>query len=102
MANFVKVATHGELKPGEGKSLLVENVPIALFYVGDKYYAIEDTCCHRGGPLGEGSVDGLSVACPWHGWEFDLVTGECRTNPGARQRTYEVKVEGNDILVGLE
>ncbi|MGB9692657.1 MAG: Rieske (2Fe-2S) protein [Candidatus Sumerlaeaceae bacterium] len=101
MPQAVKVAKHGELKPGEGKAVEVNNVAVALFYVDGKYFAVADSCCHRGGPLSEGTVDGLAVACPWHAWEFDLATGACLTNPGAKQPVFEVKLEGEDVLVVL-
>ncbi len=101
MPQAVKVAKHGELKPGEAKAVEVNEVPVALFYVNGNYYAVADSCCHRGGPLSEGTVDGLVVSCPWHGWEFDLTTGTCVTNPSARQPVFEVKVEGDDVLVVL-
>ncbi len=101
MAERVKVAKHGELKDGEAKAVVVNDVPVALFYVGGKYYALADSCCHRGGPLSEGTLDGLTVSCPWHAWEFDLTTGACVTNPGAQQPCYEVAVEGDDVIVVL-
>lgn len=102
MANAVKVATHGELLPGQAKAVVVNGEPVALFYVEGRYYAIADSCCHRGGPLSEGTLDGLTVTCPWHAWEFDVATGECRTNPAARQKTYEVRLDGNDVVVVAE
>jgi nitrite reductase/ring-hydroxylating ferredoxin subunit len=101
MAQKVKVATHGELKPGDKKLVDVEGTPVFLFYTGEKYYALLDSCCHRGGPLSEGTVEGGVVSCPWHGWEFDLETGECKTNPGVSQPVYQVSIEGDEVVVLL-
>ncbi|MCX7625214.1 MAG: Rieske 2Fe-2S domain-containing protein [Candidatus Sumerlaeaceae bacterium] len=101
MSNVIKVAKHGEMKNGEARSVTVDGTPIAVFYVDGHYYALADSCCHRGGPLSEGTVDGTKVACPWHGWEFDLVTGACETEPSARQPVFEVRVDGDDVVLVL-
>jgi NAD(P)H-dependent nitrite reductase small subunit len=99
MAEFVTVAKVGELEPGRGKTVTVNDVPVALFNADGKYYAIHDTCCHRGGPLGEGTLDGLAVSCPWHGWEFDVTTGQCLTNPDGKVPCFEVRMQGDEIQV---
>ena len=99
MSNFVKVATKAEVEPGLGKKVEVNGKEIALFNVGGNFCAIDDTCPHRGGPLSEGSMEDNVVTCPWHGWQYDVKTGACLTNPGVSQNKYEVKVEGNDILI---
>jgi nitrite reductase/ring-hydroxylating ferredoxin subunit len=59
------------------------------------------TCPHMGGPLGEGDLDGNVVSCPWHGWQFDVMTGNCVIRPGLKQDIYPVKVEGDDLLIDL-
>lgn len=99
MGDFVKVATTAEIPDGEGRVVEAGNTTLALFNVGGKYYALENTCPHLGGPLGEGSLDGQNVTCPWHGWQFNVCTGVSPVNPAAKQPTFEVKVEGTDILV---
>ena len=99
MGDFTKVATTTELGSGAGKKIELNGRDIALFNIGGKFYAIDDTCLHRGGSLSEGSCEDKVVACPWHGWQYDVTTGSCLTNPRAQQQTYEVKVEGNDILI---
>ena len=99
MSEFVKVAAKSEMGPGASKKIEVNGKEIALFNVGGNFYAIDDTCKHRGGPLSEGSCEDKVVACPWHGWEYDVTTGACLTNPAAQQTKYDVKVEGNDVYV---
>lgn len=96
---FVKVATRAEIEPGTGKTVDVNGTPVALFNVDGNYYAIHNTCLHRQGPLGEGFLDEKVVTCPWHGWQYDVTTGECLTNAALRVQRFEVKVEGDDILV---
>ncbi|MDP3767294.1 MAG: nitrite reductase (NAD(P)H) small subunit [Dehalococcoidia bacterium] len=53
------------------------------------------------GPLAEGSLSGATVACPWHGWEYDVKTGACQTDPAITLTSYPVKLEGDDILVSV-
>jgi len=101
MPNFVKAARAAEIPPGSGKTLTVEGKSVALFNVDGKFYCTDNTCVHRGGPLGEGSLEGATVTCPWHGWRYDVTTGQSETNPAAKIATYEVKVEGEELLVGI-
>ncbi|MBI4373201.1 MAG: Rieske (2Fe-2S) protein [Candidatus Omnitrophica bacterium] len=101
MADFIKVATKSEIESGGGKKVEVGGKEIALFNIDGKFYAMDDTCAHQGGPLSEGSVENQIVTCPWHAWEYDVTTGGCLTNPGVTQNQYEVKVEGDDILIAL-
>jgi nitrite reductase/ring-hydroxylating ferredoxin subunit len=74
---------------------------LAVFNVDGAYHVIDNTCLHRGGPLGEGDLEGDVVTCPWHGWQFNVKTGACVNNPAAKIASYEVKVEGEDIRVRL-
>ena len=99
---FVKVANKEDIPEGTGTTVTVGDTEVALFNVGGKFYATNNTCVHRGGPLGEGMLDEQIVTCPWHGWTYDVVTGVSPVNPSARVSTYKVKVEGNDVMVALE
>jgi nitrite reductase/ring-hydroxylating ferredoxin subunit len=101
MAEFVRVAGTGEVKPGQGIVAEVSGKTLAIFNVDGQFHAIDNTCLHRGGPLGEGELAGNVVTCPWHGWEFDVTTGECVKNPSAKVEVYQVKVEGTDVKVLL-
>ena len=86
-----------------GKSLVVdiEGRAVALFNAGGRFFAIDNICPHRGGPLGEGSLDGTQVTCPWHAWVFDLKTGACDQDETFKQKTYPVKVEAGEIFLEL-
>lgn len=71
----------------------------ALFNVDGEIFALDNVCPHAGGPLGEGSLEGTIVTCPWHGWSFDVKTGECQNNPGASATCFKVGVKGEDIIL---
>lgn len=101
MAENVTVAKTDELKPGQSMVAEVGGNEIALFNVGGTVYALNNACVHRGGPLGEGDLDGEVVTCPWHNWEYNVTTGACLTNPSACVATFPVVVEENEIKVEL-
>jgi nitrite reductase/ring-hydroxylating ferredoxin subunit len=101
VAEYIKVASVSELSVGSSKTVEVNGKAIALFNVGGKIYALDNTCLHQGGPLGEGLLDGEVVTCPWHFWEFNVRTGEKVGEPSLRVATYPVQVDGDDIKVAL-
>ena len=101
MAQFYRIASTNEIAAGSGKAITVEGKVIALFNVNGNFHAIDNTCAHRQGPLGEGSLDGSVVTCPWHGWSFDVTTGACRLNPVAKVASYPTKVEGDAVFVQI-
>ncbi len=101
MASFVKVAALSEFEPGKARSVSVQGKSLAIYNVDGTIHCTDNTCLHRGGPLGEGFLDGNTVTCPWHGWQFDVASGQCKTNPAASISCFEIKVEGDDILVAV-
>ena len=101
MASFVKVARRDEIADGSGKTVEVAGKKIALFNAAGNFYAIADSCVHRGGPLGEGELEGTTVTCPGHGWQYDVTTG-CNTDDSKIQvASFPVRLEGDDILVEI-
>lgn len=97
----VCVARLDELPAGQLKSVEVNGTSVVLARVGDQVYAFEATCTHQGGPLGEGKLSGTRLTCPWHGWMFDVRTGECLMPPrGGRAATYPVRVEDGAVWLG--
>ena len=102
MADFVRVATAGEL-PDPGSTVVeVDGELIALFHVEGAYYALDDVCTHDGGPLGSGEIVGYKVACSRHGAKFDIRTGAALSMPAVRAtRAHEVKVEAGGVWVRL-
>jgi len=101
MPNFVKVASIPDLKPGTAMTVEVNGKAIALYNVGGKIYATDNTCLHQGGPLGEGMLEGEVISCPWHMWEYNVCTGEKVGFSSIKLATYPVEVEGTDIKVGI-
>ena len=101
MAEFVKIAKAAEIPSGSGKTFEVGDRPIAVFNCDGTFYAIDDTCPHQGGPLGEGELAGTIVTCPWHEWRYDIRTGVNEDDPGCQVSSYPVKVEGDEILVAV-
>lgn len=102
MPNFVKVASKSDLNPGENKVVEVDGEQVALFNVGGEFFAIHNTCPHRGGPLGEGFLEGEVVTCPWHGWRFNVKNGVNDVMPNFKVHSYQVKIEGDDVLVSAD
>lgn len=100
MAQFVKVASTDELVPGAAKQVEVNGKTIALFNLDGNYYAIDNICSHRGGPLAEGFIEGESVTCPWHGAQFNIKTGAVEGPPAAKGvAKFNVRVQGSDVEV---
>lgn len=99
MSEFVKVSSLVDLAPGQARTVDLNGKAVALYNVGGTIYATSNTCAHRGGPLGEGSLDGGVITCPWHAFQYDVVTGACKTNPALRVACIAVLVEGQDILI---
>jgi nitrite reductase (NADH) small subunit len=76
MGEITRVTAKDDLQAGQAIVVEVHGQKIALFNTGNGYYAITDTCSHRGGPLSQGQVEGSIVTCPWHRAQFDLKTGK--------------------------
>lgn len=101
MGELIRIAGTEDVQPGSGMVAEVNGKSIALFNLDGAFHAIDNTCVHRGGPLGEGDVEGDVVTCPWHNWQFNVKTGACVNNPSAKVTSYEVTIEGTDIKVRL-
>ena len=103
MEEFYKVAKVSETPPGTKKLVEVDFVPVLLFNIQGEFYAIEDVCTHDDGPLGEGWFSGDEIECPRHGARFCVKTGKALCMPAVEDiECYTVKLEGDDILIGLD
>jgi len=111
-----KKSEFSELKP---VFLQVGGMKVAVYKFKERFYAYSSWCPHQGGPACEGivvgnaeaelgidrvvreytSTDNFSIACPWHGVEFDLQTGVCRADPRMRIASYRVETEGDDVFI---
>lgn len=88
-----------ELGEGQCKTFAVEGKEIAVYNVDGQLCATDDTCVHKGGSLGSGQLEGTIVTCPLHGWQYDVTSGQCQTNPQAKIETYKVQVEGDQVAL---
>ena len=103
MPKTVKVGEVTELGAGEGKTVEVEGVSLALFNVDGTYFAIANACTHVGGPLGEGALIGKEVTCPLHGAQFDVTSGKVLGGPArSGVKSFPVSLEGDDVMVEVE
>jgi nitrite reductase/ring-hydroxylating ferredoxin subunit len=101
MPTFVRAASVSELPAGKGKVVDVQGQSIALFNVGGTFLAIANTCPHRGGPLGEGELEEHVVTCPWHGFQYDVRTGQSAEGKPLQVKSYPVRVEGESVEIGI-
>ena len=101
MAEFKPVGKLSDLAPGCSKVVDVNGKALALFNVAGVVHAMDNTCRHRGGPLGGGMLEGDVVTCPWHMWEYNVRAGELVTNPTVKLATYDVQVKGDEIKVAI-
>jgi nitrite reductase/ring-hydroxylating ferredoxin subunit len=101
MPGYVKLATLDELPPGATKEVEHDGRIYALFNIGGEISVLDGICPHQGGPLAEGELHGTVVTCPWHGWQFDVRTGQALLASRVRQPTFPVRIEGQDVLVAV-
>jgi len=97
---FVKLTSEIELPgPGQAKEFSVADKVICVANVNGTISAMENVCLHRGGPLGQGMIEGDKIVCPWHGWQWDPQTGQAVHSPNAKLAVYPIKVENGDVMV---
>lgn len=102
MPNYVEVLKTNALEDSHGTTVFVNDRDIALYkYEGD-FYALDNTCVHRQGKLGDGHMDGANVICPLHQWDYDVKTGISRWNNQEQVKVYPVKVEGDSVMVDAD
>ena len=90
-----------DLRPGDCLRFeLPDGDELAVYNVDGEFYATENFCPHKGAPLTEGTLCGHIVECGWHGWQFDVRSGECLT-VRERIRTYSVLVEDDLVKIVL-
>lgn len=98
----MKVATAGEVREGAGSVVRVGDTAVALFRVEGRCYAIANACPHRGGPLGEGELEGHVVTCPWHGWTWDVRSGANVRQPRLKNvACFAVSEENGEVFITI-
>jgi nitrite reductase (NADH) small subunit len=99
---FTKLTAESELPAeGEAKEFTVGDRVICVANVNGTISAMDNVCLHRGGPLGQGVIEGDKLVCPWHGWQYDPQTGQAVHNPTARVAVYPIKIENGAVMVEI-
>ena len=98
---FVRVASLAEIAAGTIREVQVGGKTIALANVGGSIHAISNACLHRGGPLGQGPLEGVLVTCPWHGWSYDVTNGKVGHDQSAGVACYPVEIRAEEIFVDI-
>jgi len=100
MDSPVTVASIKEIPVGQSKIVQVSGRIIAVFHSPEGWFAVDDRCPHRGGPLSEGKLEKGNVACPWHGAQFNLKSGHCLSNPKLSSiTTYQIILSGENVQI---
>lgn len=98
---FITVGRTEDIPAGRCARIgLSDGAELAIFNISGEFYAISNFCPHKGAPLSEGKLCGYTIECEWHGWEFDVRTGECLTVPD-QVRRYAVRVEDGLVKVSI-
>jgi nitrite reductase (NADH) small subunit len=96
----VRLIRADELLPGQGRTVTAGGIELAVFHVDGSFFTLGAQCPHLGGPLGEGTLRGTVVTCPWHGWQFDVTTGQA-IGRAACAAQYSTCVEDGWVVVQL-
>jgi nitrite reductase (NADH) small subunit len=101
VGQLYSVARVEDFPPGSARQVQAGETEIAVFHCDDGFHATQAHCLHLGGPVGHGRLRGCVVSCPWHGWQYDVRTGENEFDRALKLETYEVVVEDGEIKVVL-
>ncbi|MGA7908679.1 MAG: Rieske 2Fe-2S domain-containing protein [Candidatus Sulfotelmatobacter sp.] len=102
MSNFIKLTTQSDLPAiDEAKEFPCGDKTICIANVNGEFSALDSVCLHRGGPLGQGMIEGNKVVCPWHGWEWDVKTGVATQDSSMKIAVYPLKIENGDAMVEI-
>ncbi|MFM8252987.1 MAG: Rieske (2Fe-2S) protein [Planctomycetota bacterium] len=102
MASWILLASVADCPPGSARELVVGDRIVALYRVDDQFYALDGICPHQGGPLGKGRLHDGVVTCPWHGWQFDVRTGQHQSSKTLCHPRYELKIEDGQVWMQVE
>lgn len=95
------VARAGDVPPGEARVVKAGELELALFNVDGAFHATQAQCLHLKGPLGHGKLEGCVISCPWHGWQYDVRTGENEFDRALQLEKFEVVVEGGEVKIAV-
>lgn len=97
MSQRIRIGRTSDIIPGTATTIKIGKKTVAVFNLDGQFFAIDNTCRHRGGPLNEGKLSGTVVTCPWHGWKYDITTGANLTKPEMTTDIFPVTIE-DDIM----
>lgn len=98
---FVAVGCVADFPVGCGRLVLVHGRHVALFRLDEGFYAIDNLCLHRAGPLCDGVIDRDVVTCPWHGWSYEIRTGTLVQDPRVGVSAHVTRVVDDEVQVQL-
>jgi len=101
MSDWIPVAAASECPPGSSIERVVDGAMVAIANVDGTLHALDGLCPHQGGPLGAGRLCGVTLTCPWHGWQFDVTSGRHAISPTVRQAVHDVEVRDGRVFVRL-
>lgn len=101
MSTWHTVAKVAECPPGSSRECVAGDRIVALYNVAGEFHALDGVCPHQGGPLGKGALNGCLVSCPWHGWQFDVTTGEFQIRKAIVQPRFPTRVVGEEVQVEI-
>lgn len=99
---FVRAISISEVPPGVVREIRIAEKTIALANIEGSFYAISNRCLHRGGPLGQGPLNGTTLTCPWHGWGYNMTTGKVNHNQAVGVACYPVEVRDQDVFINVD
>jgi nitrite reductase (NADH) small subunit len=98
---FVTVARVEDVPPGTVRAVRAGERDVALAHVDGRFYATQNECAHLEGPLGDGALEGFVLTCPWHGWQYDVRTGENEFDRAIAVETFPVAVADGEVRVAV-
>lgn len=102
MPQWIQAIRVADCPPGEGREVLAGQRIIAVYNVEGAFHALDGICAHQGGPLGKGRLCNGVVTCPWHGWQYDVRTGQHQTSQSVRQPVLPARIEDGWVWVDVE
>jgi nitrite reductase/ring-hydroxylating ferredoxin subunit len=99
---WIEVGALQEFPTGQVREVIAGGRVLAMARIGEQIFALDGLCPHQGGPLGKGKLAGDVVICPWHQFSFDMKTGFCTSSRGLAQKRYEVRIEGDRVVVQID
>ena len=102
MPKWIEVFCVDDCPPSTAREAVVGDRIVAVYNIEGRFYGLDGVCPHQGGPLGKGTLSGCVVTCPWHGWQFDVVTGQSQLSSNVHQPKLPVRVIDGKVYVAID